>query len=294
MVVCARITAIFASIAENDDERSLEKGIDALSDWIAFQIAGDEGLPLIFLHGLNGDAEQWRPQLDAFADRYRAIAWDMPGYGDSAPLEMMTFPALADALATLFDRLSIDQAHLIGHSIGGMIAQTFAQCYPDRLRSLTLVATSAAFGQRAHGKADDDWRKRFVEQQLGPLDRGATIAELAPKIVKAIIGDQSDPAGLEQAILSLAGLSERGYRAAVDCFTSFDQEAGLANIQVPTLLVAGERDPIVAPVVMQAMAKAIPGSHIEILPGCGHLINLEQSHAFSRILDTFLKRSAVH
>ena len=265
-----------------------------MSDWIAFQIAGDEGLPLIFLHGLNGDAEQWRPQLDTFSDRYRAIAWDMPGYGDSAPLPTMTFPALTDALATLFDRLSIETAHLVGHSIGGMIAQTFAHRYPDRLRSLTLVATSAASGQRAHDDSALERHQRLVEQQLAPLDRGATLTELAPKIIENLIGDQSDPTGLEQAILSQAGLSEHGYRAAINCLANFDQESTLADIQVPTLLVAGEKDPMIAPAAMQAMAEAIPGTDIEILSGCGHLVNLEQSATFNRILDTFLQPLAVH
>ncbi len=265
-----------------------------MSHWIAFQIAGDEGLPLVFLHGLGGDAEQWRPQLDAFSGRYRAIAWDMPGYGDSAPLETMTFPALADAVATLLDRLSIERAHLVGHAIGGMAAQAFAQKHPHRLRSLTLVATNAAFGQRPQGEVDEDWRQRFIEQQLAPLDRGASLAELAPKIVKGLVGEQADPKGLEQAILSMAALPESGYRAAINCLTSFDQEADLAGIETPTLLVAGERDPIVPPALMQGMADLIPGAHLEILPGCGHLINLEQPAAFNRILDGFLQGLVMH
>jgi 3-oxoadipate enol-lactonase len=160
-----------------------------LSKWIAFQIAGDEGLPLVFLHGIGGDAESWRPQLDAFAGDYRAIAWDMPGYGDSAPLADMTFPALVDAVLALLDRLSLPSVHLVGHSLGGMIAQAFALAHPERLRSLTLAATSAAFGKRAGGEPDPAWRDSFIEQRLGPLDRGASMAELAPKLVQGLIGD---------------------------------------------------------------------------------------------------------
>ncbi len=265
-----------------------------MSHWIAFQIAGDEGLPLVFLHGLTGDAEQWRPQLDAFSYRYRAIAWDMPGYGDSAPLEDMTFPALADSVLTLLDRLSIQRAHLVGHAIGGMVAQTFAHMHPHRLRSLTLIATNAAFGQRPLGEVDEDWRQRFIEQQLAPLDRGASMAELAPKVIKGLIGEQADPKGLEQAILSMAALPENGYRAAISCLTSFDLEADLTGIEIPTLLVTGERDPIVPPSLMQVMAAKIPGSQLEILPGCGHLANLEQPAAFNRILDDFLQGLVIH
>jgi len=265
-----------------------------VSNWIAFQIAGDEGLPLVFLHGLGGDAEQWRPQLDSFAEHYRAIAWDMPGYGDSAPAEAMTFTSLADAVLTLLDRLSIERAHLVGHSMGGMIAQTFAHLHADRLRSLTLVATSSAFGKNAAGEVDDAWRQKFIEQRLGPLDRGASLAELAPKVVKGLIGDQPDAEGLEQAIMSMAAVPENGYRAAVSCLAEFDGEADLANIRTPTLLIAGEKDPVAPPKIMAKMAEAIPGSNLEILAGAGHLLNLEKPSAFNRILDNFLKSLIVH
>ena len=130
------------------------EGDEGLSNWIAFQIAGDQGTPLVFLHGIGGDAESWRAQLDGFSSDYRAIAWDMPGYGDSAPFDEMTFPALVDAVSTLLDRLSVKSAHLVGHSLGGMIAQAFALNHPERLRSLTLLATSAAFGKRSDGELD--------------------------------------------------------------------------------------------------------------------------------------------
>ena len=265
-----------------------------MSNWIAFQIAGDEGVPLVFLHGLGGDAEQWRPQLDAFSDGHRAIAWDMPGYGDSAPIEAMTFPALAEAVVTLFDRLSIKRAHLVGHSMGGMIAQEFALLHADRMRSLTLVATSGAFGKNAAGEVDEAWRRQFVERRLGPLDRGASLAELAPKVVKGLVGDQPDPKGMEQAILSMAAVPERGYRDAVACLTSFDLETDLAKIRTPTLLVAGEKDPVAPPKVMAKLAEAIPEARLDVITGAGHLLNLEQPAAFNGILDDFLKSLVVH
>jgi 3-oxoadipate enol-lactonase len=265
-----------------------------LSHWIAFQIAGDEGAAVIFLHGVGGDAEQWRPQLDFFSPRYRAIAWDMPGYGDSAPLKEMTIDALVDAVETLFDRLSIKRAHLVGRSLGGVIAQAFARKHSDRLGSLTLVATSTAFGQHAKSEIDDAWRQRFIEQRLGALDRGASLTELAPRIIKDLIGDQPDPKGLEQAILSMAALSENSYRAAINCLVSFDQMAGLAEIETPTLLIAGEKDPLTPPEAMMRMAEAMPTSSLEILPGAGHLANLEQPAAFNLALDHFLQSLVLH
>ena len=260
-----------------------------MSNWIAFQIAGDEGVPLVFLHGLGGDAEQWRPQLDAFAMTHRAIAWDMPGYSDSAPLETMTIDRLVDSALTLFDRLSIGQAHLVGHSIGGIIAQALASRHPERLRSMTLVATGPA-----SGKIDAAWRKRFIEERLGPLDRGASLTELAPKIVKGMIGDRADPKGLEQAVLSMATMSESSYRAAVTCLLDADPKTDLAGIDVPTLLIAGEKDPVVPLSAMTELASLIPGARLDILPGCGHLANLERPVEFNGSLNAFLQSLMVH
>src|SRR5262249_11910559 len=80
------------------------------------------GAPVVFLHGVGGGADCWAPQLDHVGARYRAIAWDMPGYGGSAPLPETTFCALANALARLLDTLDVAAAHLVGHSMGGMVA----------------------------------------------------------------------------------------------------------------------------------------------------------------------------
>src|ERR1700710_109069 len=79
--------------------------------------------PLVFLHGIGGAARAWRGQLDAFGDRYRAIAWDMPGYGGSAPLQSVSITALAGALKDFLLGLSAAKPVIVGHSIGGMIAQ---------------------------------------------------------------------------------------------------------------------------------------------------------------------------
>jgi 3-oxoadipate enol-lactonase len=265
-----------------------------LSNWIAFQIAGDEGEPLVFLHGIGGDAETWRPQLDGFSSQCRAIAWDMPGYGDSAPLDAMTFPALVDAVSALLDRLSIKRTHLIGHSLGGMIAQAFALAHPECLRSLTLVATSAAFGKRQGGEPDLAWKESFIEQRLGPLDRGASMAELAPKLVQGLVGDDPDPKALEQAILAMAAVPESGYRDAIHCLATFDNEHRLPDIATPTLLIAGEKDPVAPPRVMRRMAETMPEARFEVVKGSGHLVHLERPDAFNTLLSDFLNSLVVH
>lgn len=246
-----------------------------------------QGTALVFLHGIGGDAACWRPQLDAFGARYRAIAWNMPGYGGSAPLAATTFPALALALIELLDRLGIERTHLVGHSLGGMIAQEVAARFADRLTSLTLSATSAAFG-----RPDGDWQRAFLAARLGPLERGATMADLAPGIVAGLVGEAPDPAGIAQAIRSMSGVPVPAYRAALHCLLTFDQRAALGRIRVPALLLAGERDQVAPPEMMSRMAGRIAGARHEVLARAGHLANLEQPTDFDRALADFLRAAS--
>jgi 3-oxoadipate enol-lactonase len=90
----------------------------------AYEAAGDPArTPLMFLHGIGGSARAWHGQVTAFSDRYRAIAWDMPGYGGSAPLTTVSIATLAEALQDFLREIGAEKPVLVGHSIGGMIVQ---------------------------------------------------------------------------------------------------------------------------------------------------------------------------
>ena len=249
----------------------------------AFVSRGD-GPPLVFLHGVGGNKETWADQLDHFAARgWRAIAWDMPGYGDSAALAAMTWPALADALLALVDRIGAERVTVVGHSMGGMVAQEFAASHAERLRALALSGTSAAFGGR-----DGKWQQEFVSARLAPLDAGRTMADLAQGLVAAMVGPAPDPAGLAAAIGAMARVPPATYRAAVQCLTTFDRKDNLARIAVPTLVLAAEHDRNAPPAMMERMAARIPGAVYRCLPGLGHLANLERPADFNAALDDFL------
>jgi 3-oxoadipate enol-lactonase len=136
-----------------------------------YEAAGDPGLPpLVFLHGIGGAARAWRGQLDYFADSYRAIAWDMPGYGGSAPLPTVSIATLASALKDFLHATDAIKPVIVGHSIGGMIVQQLLTADPLIANAVVLAQTSPAFG-----KPEGEWQKQFIEARLGPLDRGATI-----------------------------------------------------------------------------------------------------------------------
>lgn len=243
------------------------------------------GAPLVFLHGLGGDAAGWEFQLDHFSDRYRAIAWNMPGYGASAPIVPMTFPAIAEALIRLFDNLGIDRAHVVGHSVGGMVAQETIALYPDRFQSLVLSATSPAFG-----KPDGDFQKSYIADRMRPLEEGKTMAEVAAAAIPTMISGDGDPHGLELAITGMAALDPDVYRATVNCLVTFERRKSLGDIAVPTLVLAAEKDANAPAPMMEKMSGYIPGAEFFCLEGCGHLAYQEFPAQFNAPIRDFLTK----
>ena len=253
-----------------------------------YEAAGDPDLPpLIFLHGIGGAARAWRGQIEAFSDRYRAMAWDMPGYGGSAPLPAVSMATLAEALQHFLREVGAAKPILVGHSIGGMIVQQWLTRYPDIAAAIVLAQTSPAFG-----RADGDWQKEFIGARLGPLDRGETMASLAPTLVKELVGDNPDVRGTELARDCMAAVPEASYRASMLALLGFDQRSALKNIAVPTLVLSGSRDKNAPAPMMAKMATYIPSATYVELEGAGHLVNLERPAAFNAALDSFLRAHA--
>jgi 3-oxoadipate enol-lactonase len=240
--------------------------------------------PLVFLHGIGGAARAWRGQLDAFSDRYRAIAWDMPGYGGSAPLPSVSIASLADALHDFLQQVGATKPVIVGHSIGGMIVQQLLAKSPHIASAVVLAQTSPAFG-----KPDGDWQKNFIDARLGPLNRGETLVTLAPSLVKELVGDDPDVSGMDLARDCMASVPPATYRATMLALMGFDLRHALKNIAVPTLVLSGSRDNNAPAPMMAKMASYIPAATYIEIAGVGHLVNLERPAAFNAALDRFLK-----
>jgi 3-oxoadipate enol-lactonase len=238
---------------------------------------------VIFLHGVGTDAEAWTPQLAFFAPKYRAIAWNMPGYGGTPALLRLTFPALAQRLHDFLSEQDIPTIDLVGHSYGGMAALEFAASFPDRLRTLTLSGTSPAFG-----RPDGEWQKKFVADRLAPIDAGKTMEDLAPDMVCSLTGPNPDQTGVEIAVRAIASVPVATFASGIRNIVTFDRRDALPKLTVPTLVLAGELDTNAPAPMMEKMAEKIPGSQYVCLPGVGHLGNLENPGAFNQALDTFL------
>lgn len=238
---------------------------------------------LLFLHGVGGGRAAWDRQLPYFTARgHRALAWDQPGYGGTEPVAPYDLERLAAALRR---RIGDDPAILVGHSMGGFIAQEAYARFPGSVRALVLCFTSAAFGG-----SSSDFARQFIAARIAPLDEGRTMTEIAARLMPAMRGSRSDPAGLALAERVMAAVPPETYRKAVQLLTTFDRREQLARIRVPTLLVAGSDDRVAPAAAMERMAQKIPGAEFVLLQGCGHLGPMDQPDAFNAALAQFLER----
>jgi pimeloyl-ACP methyl ester carboxylesterase len=242
------------------------------------------GPTVLMLHGIGGGHLAFAPQVETFASAgYRAVAWDMPGYGHSAPIEPYTFKGLAQSCIALIESLKCRDVVLLGHSMGGMVAQEVVARRPELVSKLILCGTSPSFG-----KPDGDWQREFVAQRTAPLDAGKSMSELAEVLVPQMVGPGSLPEGVRLAAHCMSLVPSATYRRALECLVTFDRRDALAQIVVPTLLVAGEHDRNAPPEVMKKMAKAIPHSTYFEMRGIGHLQNLEAPDDFDGLVLNFL------
>jgi 3-oxoadipate enol-lactonase len=245
---------------------------------------GNAGVPIVFLHGIGGAAKVWTPQLESFAAAgFRPVALDLPGYGARPPATHMDFAELAADLEAGIAERALDRPVLVGHSMGGMIAQTALRRRPDGYRAAVLCCTSPAFGDPT-----GEFQKKFVADRLAPLDNGATMPSLAASIVDAIMAPSADPAGRALAVATMAATPASTYRAAVHCLVTFDERANLPSISIPVLCLAGEHDRNAPAKMMERMAAKIPGARYVCLAGLGHLPNLEAPDVFKAAVLGFL------
>jgi pimeloyl-ACP methyl ester carboxylesterase len=240
---------------------------------------------LLFLHGVGGGHHAWDAQLLHFPKLgYAAHAWDQPGYGHSVMVEPYDLEQVSAALARLIESLGGEPVILVGHSMGGLVAQEAYFRYPHLVKALVLAFTSAAF------VGGSDFAKQFVAERIDPLDQGQSMADIAKRLMPTHRGSKSDPAGVELAEHIMAKIPPETYRKAVHLLTTFDRRADLPKIAVPTLLIAGSDDKTAPQAIMASMQKKIPGGELAVLEGCGHLGPMDQPGPFNAALERFLRK----
>jgi 3-oxoadipate enol-lactonase len=240
---------------------------------------------LVCLHGIGGDATSFRAQIDGLAGpQQQVLSWDMPGYGESAPLAQMDFASLCARLCAALDELGLRRVVIAGQSIGGMIAQEMAIRHPDRIAGLVLIATVPAFGGR-----DDGFRDSFLAARLAPLDQGIGMDQLAAEAIPAVLGPQADSATRQDAITAMAAIPEAAYRQVLATLVTFNRRDDQHLITCPCLLIAGGKDDNSPARVMEKMADRLSDAALVVIENAGHLVNSEAHQECNRAITAFLQ-----
>ena len=244
---------------------------------------GQSGEPLLLIMGLGGTLDFWQFQTPVFARTHRVAVYDNRGIGGSdkpkGPYDIATLAT--DALAIL-DGVGFDRAHVVGISMGGMIAQELALRHPDRVGALVLACTYA--------KPDDDMKKQAAHGPLIPPD-------VAPKdLFKFMMSLILTPEFIAREKEWLRGLKEKaldsfvvdGFLAQLAAVQGHDASAELENIAAPTLIITGTDDKLINAKNSDVLAQLIPESKLVRLEGGSHGFNVEMADKFNDEVLRFL------
>ncbi|MGH3473608.1 MAG: alpha/beta fold hydrolase [Aeromicrobium sp.] len=251
---------------------------------VAYERAG-EGPPLIFVHGAAGDSRMWSPQLASLSDGFTVVAWDEPGAGRSSdvPEEGFDLADYAHCLAATIEDVGLGPAHVAGLSWGGTVALELYRHHPDLVATLILTDTYAGW---KGSLSEEEVRARVAglhhmlaappgefDATLPGLFSGKPQAEVL-QLFEAVAADVR-PASMKNALLVMA---------------EADQRDLLPHIDVPTLLIWGELDARSPLTVARQFEQAIPGAELVVIPGAGHVSNLERPEQFNQAVREFLDR----
>ena len=249
---------------------------------VAYDDAG-EGRPVLFVHGFPHHRKLWAPQLRALAGHSRAIALDLPGFGESDMPEKFSIDAWADGLARFLDAVEIERAVIAGLSMGGYIALAFWRLHRERILALVLADT------RAGADTEEGKQKRRETIELARHEGPVAVARaMLPGMVgKSTREREPSVVAMMRAMLESASV-ESIIGASEAMMNRPDATSLLPTIDVPTLIVVGEEDVLTPPKESSAMHSAIRGSRLEIIPGAGHVSNVERPAAFNQVVSEFL------
>jgi pimeloyl-ACP methyl ester carboxylesterase len=247
---------------------------------------GEGDTAVVLLHGVGGGPAGWQGNAPAIAEAgFAVIAPDLPGYGDAPSIEPYDLAGLAASVSALLDTLAASRVVLVGHSLGGMVAQEVIARDKERVHGLVVCNASPAFG-----KPGGSWQQQFLAERFGPLDAGIGMAGLAARLVPTMVAPRAARAAVEQAVALMAAVPEATYRKALVALSAFDRRDNLPRIAVPTLAITGEHDRSAPASMVQQMALRIRGAEYVCVSSVGHLANIEMPQPFNRALVSFLTR----
>ncbi|GAA2978324.1 bifunctional 3-oxoadipate enol-lactonase/4-carboxymuconolactone decarboxylase PcaDC [Actinokineospora diospyrosa] len=247
---------------------------------LAFRLDGPaDGPPLILGPSVGTTSAVWDPQIPALARRFRVARFELPGHGGTPPLPAgSTVEDLAHLVLRLADSLEWQRFHYAGISLGGAVGSTLALIAPERVGCLALVCTTARFGD------PQQWRDRaaFVRAE-------GTASLVEPTLARWFADPETARSALGARLVEdLTTVDTAGYAACCDALSTFDIRDRLADIQAPTLVVAGRADPATPPAHARELVDGIPNANLAEISGAAHLAGVDRPEAVTAALLAFL------
>lgn len=248
-----------------------------------FSDSGGEGIPLVIIHGLLGSADNWRSHIKYFSARYRVIAMDLRNHGASPHAQGMSYDEMAADVLTVLDRCGIEQAHLLGHSMGGKVVMTFARRNPGRVASLLVADIAPVAYEHLH---DTVFAAMRAVEQGAPSDRRDADALMAkfvsdkPTRMFLATNLKRDDGGVLRLRVNMDAI-EQGYPDIMAAPT------GEGAIDAPSLIVRGLRSDYVSDERLVAVREVLPRAKLVTLDA-GHWLHTEKAEEFREAIEHFL------
>ena len=257
---------------------------------LAYIEMGDPaGLPVVMIHGYTDTARDWVPMLPYLAKRFRLVLVDIRGHGQSSKPECCYSRLdFAYDVKLLLDSLGIKRADIVGHSLGSIIAQTFAEYWPERTSHVVLIASTGCQPPKAPKKAPEFDFAAQIRQLKEPIDPDSPFMIAwwdSPTPV--------DPEFIRRQRKDAAGIPLRVWLAVLDQGLSADNsfvdlQRTLPRLTAPTLLIWGSKDPIMEEPVRQSLRSALPKAKVKVFDGLGHNPFWEDPHGVATVINAFL------
>ena len=245
---------------------------------LAWREAG-QGLPLLLLHGIGSGAASWAGQFDAFAGQHRVIAWDAPGYGSSAPLrsEQARATDYAHALNALLDHLGIDEALVVGHSLGAIVAAAWCAGTKRRARGLLLASPA-----RGYASASPEVREAKFRERVQMVER-LGVQGMASERAAALCAPHASAQAVATVRDNMALVTPGGYAQAAWMLANEDLMSHLGETPPPLSVLCGEHDRTTPPEACERVARET-GAPFALLRGVAHACYVEDPAQFNAAL----------
>ena len=240
---------------------------------------------LILLHGIGGNKDNWDLNFSILSKHFLCVAWDTRGYGESEDYKGdLLFDDVINDLLTIYKYFDKKKAHIIGLSMGGQIACLFYEKHPEKVTSMVLCDTHFGLGNLQKDEID-----KFINSRKKPLLEGLQPKDIALPVTKSLVANLNNEAAIEELVSSMSKLHKESYLKTIEASMSTFHDHIFPKIDVPTLILVGEKDTLTPPSMAFEIHKLIKNSKFSIIEEAGHLINIENPKAFNYKVLQFLK-----